>query len=185
MSLRIHGNRLLKTLDSAETRPTASKVRQALFNIWQGTVDDCRWLDLCAGSGAMGAEALCRGAREVVAVELTPESIAVIKQNWQQVAHADQKWQVHRGDVVKQLSRLREPFDRIYFDPPYESDLYTPVLRSIATHNILSLEGEMAVEHNSHRKLGDLPGLTVCRYKAYGKTALTFYRRSIQVETPV
>ncbi|NJM48708.1 MAG: 16S rRNA (guanine(966)-N(2))-methyltransferase RsmD, partial [Alkalinema sp. RU_4_3] len=137
--------------------------------------------DLCAGSGAMGAEALCRGAREAVAVELTPESIAVIKQNWQQVAQADQKWQVHRGDVVKQLSRLREPFDRIYFDPPYDSDLYTPVLRSIATHNILAQDGEMAVEHSPDRTFEDLPGLEVCRHKTYGKTALTFYRRSIEV----
>lgn len=152
MSLRIHGNRLLKTLDTLETRPTAAKVRQALFNIWQGTIDDCRWLDLCAGSGAMGAEALCRGAREVVAVELTPESIAVIKQNWQKVVQLDQKWQVHRGDVVKQLSRLREPFDRIYFDPPYSSDLYTPVLKSVAEHSILALGGEMAVEHHPDRE---------------------------------
>ncbi|HEY9736425.1 MAG TPA: RsmD family RNA methyltransferase, partial [Trichocoleus sp.] len=66
MSLRIYGNRTIKTLPGEATRPTASRVREALFNIWQGRVDGCRWLDVCAGSGAMGAEALCRGAAEVV-----------------------------------------------------------------------------------------------------------------------
>ncbi len=63
MSLRIYGNRQLKTLMGQATRPTPSLVREALFNIWQGTIVGCRWLDLCTGSGAMGAEALCRGRR--------------------------------------------------------------------------------------------------------------------------
>ncbi len=177
MSLRIYGNRLLKTQEGEETRPTAAKVRIALFNIWQGTIDDCRWLDLCAGSGAMGAEALCRGAKQAVGIELSADAAVIVKQNWQQVAQPQQQWQVYRGDVLKQLSRLRQPFDRIYFDPPYRSELYQPVLRAIAQHEILALGGELAVEHSCDRPLADLPGLTICRTKTYGKTALTFYSR--------
>ena len=69
MAVRIYGNREIKTLPGEETRPTSARVREALFNIWQGRILGCRWLDLCAGSGAMGAEALCRGAAEVVGIE--------------------------------------------------------------------------------------------------------------------
>ncbi|NES84802.1 MAG: hypothetical protein F6K10_27200, partial [Moorea sp. SIO2B7] len=67
--MRIYGNRQLKTLPGRSTRPTSARVREALFNIWQGTILDCRWLDLCAGNGSMGAEALCRGAKMVVGIE--------------------------------------------------------------------------------------------------------------------
>ncbi|MER3475705.1 MAG: 16S rRNA (guanine(966)-N(2))-methyltransferase RsmD, partial [Leptolyngbya sp. ERB_1_2] len=69
MSLRIYGNRSLKTLPGQETRPTLARVREAVFNIWQGSIEQCRWLDLCTGSGSMGAEALCRGASIVIGIE--------------------------------------------------------------------------------------------------------------------
>src|SRR5512147_649239 len=121
--LRIYGNRALKTLPGEATRPTSARVREALFNIWQGRVAGCRWLDLCAGSGAMGAEALCRGAAEVVGIEQSGDAYAVVRENWQRVAQPNQTIRLFKGDVVKQLSRLKhQPFDLIYFDPPYTSD---------------------------------------------------------------
>ena len=61
MPLRIYGNRQLKTLPGQATRPTTGRVREALFNIWRGSIVGCDWLDLCAGNGVMGAEALCPG----------------------------------------------------------------------------------------------------------------------------
>jgi 16S rRNA (guanine966-N2)-methyltransferase len=82
--LRIYGNRALKTLPGEATRPTSARVREALFNIWQGRIVDCRWLDLCTGSGAMGAEALCRGAAEVVGIERSAEAYTVTRENWQE-----------------------------------------------------------------------------------------------------
>ena len=174
MSLRIYGNRQLKTLPGQETRPTLAVVRQAVFNIWQGRIADCRWLDLCAGSGAMGAEALCRGAAIVVGIERSPRACGVIQQNWQQVAQATQKFQVMRRDV-RQL-KLQGQFDRIYFDPPYASDLYAPVLQAIADQNLLAAGGEIAVEHSPDcPELPVLSGLMVCRQKVYGNTGLTFY----------
>lgn len=177
MSLRIYGNRQLKTLPGPATRPTAARVRAALFNIWQGEIVDCRWLDLCAGSGAMGAEALCRGAAVVVGVEQSGRACQVIQQNWQQVARPEQQFQVRRGDVVQQLSLLAgQEFDRIYFDPPYAGKLYEPVLQGIAQHRLLAAAGELAVEHDPDRPLPLLlPGLGVIRQKSYGGTALTFY----------
>src|SRR5579883_2860681 len=142
MSLRIYGNRQLKTLPGQETRPTLAMVREALFNIWQGTIADGRWLDLCAGSGAMGAEALCRGAVTVVGIEQSARACTVIRQNWQQVATDGQTFQVLRGDVRQRIKTLTgQQFDRIYFDPPYASDLYDPVLAAIAALNLLAPAG--------------------------------------------
>ena len=180
MSLRIHGNRLLKTLPGAATRPTPGRVREALFNIWQGKVEGCRWLDLCTGSGAMGAEALCRGAALVVGIERSSQACEIIQQNWRQVAKDHQAFQVIRGDVVKRLAELLEqaPFDRIYFDPPYASDLYQPVLEAIARQNLLAPNGELAVEHSPGRILpGAIASLQMSRQKTYGNTAVTFYLR--------
>ncbi|MCU0549835.1 MAG: 16S rRNA (guanine(966)-N(2))-methyltransferase RsmD [Leptolyngbya sp. Prado105] len=176
MSLRIYGNRSLKTLAGQDTRPTLAKVREAVFNIWQGTIEQCRWLDLCAGSGSMGAEALCRGASIVVGIEQSPKACAVIAQNWKQVAQPDQSFQVLRGNVVKQLHRLDgQQFDRIYFDPPYASDLYVPVLSAIEQFSLLAPQGELAVEHRPDYELPD-SGFSIVRQKRYGNTALTFYR---------
>lgn len=178
MSLRIYGNRQIKTLPGRETRPTTGRVREAVFNIWQGTIARCRWLDLCAGTGSMGAEALCRGASYLVGIEQSSRACAIIQQNWQQVAQSEQKFQVLRGDVVQRLKTLvGEQFDRIYFDPPYASELYQPVLEAIAHHDLLHPNGELAVEHNPEAPQ-PLPvfGLEICRQKIYGNTALTFYR---------
>lgn len=199
MSLRIYGNRQLKTLSGQSTRPTSARVREALFNIWQGKIAGCRWLDLCTGTGAMGAEALCRGASFVVGIEQSERACHVIQQNWQQVVQDSQTFQVIRGNVVQRLPKLTgQQFDRIYFDPPYASTLYQPILEAIAHHQLLATTGEMAVEHSPDRALPDaittLPepsklsepsglsktsGATLKSYrqKTYGNTALTFYRQ--------
>ena len=178
MSLRIYGNRLLKTLPGEHTRPTSARVREALFNIWQGTIRGCRWLDLCAGSGSMGAEALCREASVVIGIEQSSLACVIIQENWQQVAKSEQKFQLLRVNITQQLKRLSgQKFDRIYFDPPYASGLYEPVLKAIAQYQLLDSLGEIAVEH----RLQDwtppnIPNWEICRHKAYGNTALTFYQ---------
>jgi 16S rRNA (guanine966-N2)-methyltransferase len=177
MNLRIYGNRQLKTLPGQATRPTPAKVREALFNIWQGEIAGCRWLDLCTGSGAMGAEALCRGAALVIGIEQLARACTVIQQNWQQVAKAEQKFQVIRGDVLQRLPTLTgQQFERIYFDPPYAGQLYEPVIEAIAHYQLLSSEGELAVEHHPGRELPAMAfPLVIDRQKTYGNTALTFY----------
>jgi 16S rRNA (guanine(966)-N(2))-methyltransferase RsmD len=177
MSLRIYGNRQLKTLPGQETRPTSAKVREAVFNIWQGKIALCRWLDLCTGTGSMGAEALCRGANLVVGIEKSSRACAIIRQNWQQVASAEQEFKIIRGDVLQQLPKVGQQFDRIYFDPPYASHLYQPVLEAIAQYDLLDPNGEIAVEHSPHNWTNPvIPSWEICREKVYGNTAITFYR---------
>ncbi len=179
MSLRIYGNRALKTLPGLETRPTPAMVRQAMFNIWQGKIAGCRWLDLCAGTGAMGAEALCRGAALVVGIEQSGKACAVIQQNWQLVAKPEQRFEILRGDLRKQLARLQgQQFDCIYFDPPYDSNLYEPTLQAVAALGLLTEAGELAVEHRPERQMPAIAGLNLLRRKLYGGTAIAFYART-------
>ncbi|GBF82640.1 16S rRNA (guanine(966)-N(2))-methyltransferase RsmD [Aphanothece sacrum] len=176
--MRIYGNRLLKTLSGDLTRPTSAKVREALFNIWQGKIDGCLWLDLCAGNGTMGAEALCRGATEVIGIERYSKACFIINENWQNLANIEQQFQVIRGDIIKELKSLkRKEFDLIYFDPPYHSDVYQPVLEIISQGKILADQGEIAVEHNPKLwPAKEIQGLKICRKKNYGNTTLTFYQ---------
>ncbi len=178
MSLRIYGNRPLKTLSGLATRPTPARVREALFNIWQGQIAGCHWLDLCAGSGAMGAEALCRGAARIVGVEQSGPACRLMQANWEHLAQPHQTFQVLRGDVVQKLKTLKgQQVDRIYFDPPYASDLYLPVLSAIAQLHLLAMNGEMAVEHSPGRPPQDqVDGLRAYQTRSYGNTAITFYQ---------
>ncbi|MEB3216173.1 MAG: 16S rRNA (guanine(966)-N(2))-methyltransferase RsmD [Nostocales cyanobacterium 94392] len=177
MLLRIYGNRQLKTLPGKQTRPTSARVREAIFNIWQGKIAGCRWLDLCTGTGSMGAEALCRGASFIVGIEKSRTACNIIKQNWQSVTGSEQQWKLLQGDILQQLSKLSEQqFDRIYFDPPYASELYEPVLQFITINRLLDINGEIAVEHNP--KLWtppQIPELEICRQKVYGNTTVSFY----------
>ncbi len=178
--MRIYGNRQLRTLPGLATRPTPARVREALFNIWQGEVIGTSWLDLCTGTGAIGAEALCRGAISVLGIEQSARAVALIQQNWQHIAQPEQEFQVLRGDVVQRLKTLDgRQFDRIYFDPPYASNLYQPVLEAIASGKLLAPTGELAVEHNpDFWAAKSLPTLEICRRKNYGNTSVTFYQRA-------
>jgi len=186
MGLRVYGNRPLKTLPGQATRPTPARVREAVFNIWQGAIANCRWLDLCSGIGAMGAEALGRGAAEVIGIEQAGRACAVIAENWKRIASPEQAVRVIRGDVVQKLPTLAgQPFDRIYFDPPYASELYLPVLQAIAQHHLLAADGALAIEHDPQRwteaewqhLLEQAKPLEAYRTKVYGNTAVTFFRR--------
>ncbi|CAN1210519.1 16S rRNA (guanine(966)-N(2))-methyltransferase RsmD [Tumidithrix helvetica PCC 7403] len=182
MTIKVHGDRSLKTLRGLATRPTPSKVREAIFNIWQGKVAGANWLDLCAGSGAMGAEALLRGAACVIGVELSGAACRVIQQNWQAIAQPDQIHKIYKGDAVKILPKLKSyQFDLVYFDPPYQSDLYEPLLGSIS--GLLSAEAIVAAEHNRTRSLPDqIGGLCVSDRRSYGQTAITFYQHLPECE---
>ncbi|MGF1542033.1 MAG: 16S rRNA (guanine(966)-N(2))-methyltransferase RsmD [Pleurocapsa sp.] len=176
--MRIYGNRQLKTVSGQKTRPTSAKVREALFNIFQGNISGSSWLDLCAGNGSMGAEALCRGATIVVGIEKYAKACQIIQQNWQQVASSEQYFQVIKGDVLVKINTLAgKQFDYIYFDPPYDSYLYLPVLKAIASLQLSPSHGAIVVEHNAKLwQAATISGLEIYRQKSYGKTTLTFYK---------
>lgn len=175
--VRIYGNRRIKTLAGSQTRPTTARVREMVLHRWGDRISDCHWLDLCTGSGSMGAEALCRGATLVYGIEQARPACRVIRENWQQLATVGQTWRVWQGEVTRMLPRLQgEIFDLIYFDPPYDSDLYRPVLTAICHHQLLRTSGELAVEHRPGQILTAPCHLQVSHTRSYGTTALTFFQ---------
>ncbi len=120
----------LKTIEGMDTRPTTDRIKETLFNMLQPEILDCSFLDLFAGSGAIGIEALSRGAKEAVFVEQSSRACSCIRDNLKTTRLEDGA-QVMESDVLFALKRLesrKQPFDLIFMDPPYRMDLEKQVL---------------------------------------------------------
>ncbi len=181
--MRIGGNRRIKSLPGQSTRPTSGRVREALFNILQGQVEGSRWLDICCGAGSIGAEALVRGAVEVVGIDKHPAACQVTRQNWQQLAKDGQQVRVIQAEAVRALRQRidRGPFDFIYLDPPYDSDLYLHLRPLLARY--LADAGWIIVEHRHNRPLVDWDQeLHLCNQRFYGESCLSFYQVAWETE---
>lgn len=177
--------RRLKTLKGLEIRPTADRVKESLFRIFGNQVVDADFLDLCAGTGSVGLEALSQGARSTTFVDRNHHCIRVIASNLEMCGLDRRQPQVQliHLDARKALLRLgrrKAKFDLIYFDPPYASEIYEPCLRQIAEADLLSPAGIIVVEH---RKIQGtdwtesliLDELILSRQEQYGDTMLSFY----------
>jgi 16S rRNA (guanine966-N2)-methyltransferase len=138
------GGRLLKTPKGDATRPTTSMARQAIFNRCQHQIEGARVLDLFAGSGAIGFEALSRGATFVTFVDSHKQAIACIKEN-AKILHIEEKCQVLQMQVAGALSLLKEPYDLIYIDPPYDLPVLE-LLEEIGKKKILKTGGILFFE---------------------------------------
>ena len=164
-------------------RATQDKVRQALFNIWGRRVIGARVLDGFAGSGAIGLEALSRGAGEVVFLEAHPASVRAVQDNLSALpAGAVQgTTELIIGDAIASLRRLGgggRRFDLIALDPPYEGDGGRNALIAIGECGMLSAAGTLAVEHASRRVPPDEAGSLIrVKQHLYGDTVLSFYER--------
>jgi len=175
MSIKIAGSSI-KTLSGLATRPTPSKVRAAVFNIWQWKIRRSHWLDICSGSGAMSAEALVKGVSSVTAIEISRTSCNLIQQNLEKICKPDQSFKIHCGDAIKVLPMLSpHEFDLIYFDPPYQSSLYEPVLEIIPA--LMSPDAVIAVEHSRDRQLESTFNLQAIDQRIYGQTSVSFFSR--------
>jgi len=176
----IYRGRRLRTLAGSQTRPTSDRLRETFFNIVSPWVKGAVFLDLCAGSGAIGIEALSRGASRAVFVEISRTASAIIDENLCHV-DADRHAAIVTQDVISALKLLaarNQAFDLIYFDPPYDSNLYDPVIGQIASSELLRERGLLIVEHQSRRALEEsYGGLTRYREVRQGNSALAFYRR--------
>lgn len=137
----------LQTVPGLQTRPTTDRIKETLFNMLGNDVYDCRFLDLFAGSGQMGIEALSRGARCSYFIEKDKKALNCIRHNLEHTQLIDQAT-ILPGDVTTCLKGLagQESFDIIFMDPPYQLGLEQKVLEAIETHKILSQEGYIVVE---------------------------------------
>jgi 16S rRNA (guanine966-N2)-methyltransferase len=172
--------RRLKTPRGLETRPTAARLRQTLFDILAPELPGCRFLDAFAGSGAIGLEALSRGASRVVFVDVSAPAIAAIKENVAALAAGGGDVQVLRQDARIALAALADTgvrFDVVYLDPPYDSGLYEEVLDVVSGMGLLEEGGVVVAEHFHKRALPETIGrLTRSRSVRVGDHRLTFYR---------
>lgn len=176
------GRRL--TVKRAKIRPTSDRVKGALFSILRERVEDANFLDLCAGTGNIGIEALSRGARSVTFVDHDYHCMRVIASNLEQcgVYRDHPKIQLINLSAQKgliYLGRHHAKFNLIYFDPPYDADFYNGCVDLVAEHQLLSPSGRFVMEHRKGKAL-NLPtpsttGLTLNRQASYGDTVLSFY----------
>lgn len=178
--------RRLKTIKGSEVRPTSDRVKEAIFRIFGERIIDADFLDLCAGTGNIGLEALSRGAKSVTFVDRSYHCIRVIESNLAQCGLHRRHPQVRliNLDARKSLAHLsgrKAKFEVIYCDPPYDSEIHGPCLEQISEARLLAPSGLTVVEHRKIQGL-DLPmplmagGLTLNRQEQYGDTVLSFYQ---------
>lgn len=154
-------------------RPTTDKVKQALFTKLQFFIEEKRVLDLFAGTGALGIEALSRKASEVVFVDSNIKSVLLIKQN---LKNLGLQAKVIKSDALKFLNQKIGKFDLIILDPPYASKLYEPALEKIAEQDLLEDDGIIVCEHEKNEKI-DFSAFTVFDEKRYGNIVLTYLKK--------
>ena len=176
--------RTLKSPPSLATRPTSDRLRETLFNILAPRIAGARFLDLCAGTGAVGIEALSRDAGHVILVDKSRKMSGVIEANAAALKISANECEIvsaEGGQYLKRRTRQSaESFDIIYFDPPYAAD-YDAVLNLIGEHaqELLAAGGVVVVEHHKKKELEEKFG-ALRRYRVVkqGDSVLSFYEAS-------
>ena len=168
----------LKTPEGMQTRPTAERVKEAVFSIIQFEVQGSRFLDLFGGSGQMGIEALSRGAKSAVIVDGRRDACKLINENLR-ITRLQDHAKVIQSDYLGYLDRCKETFDLIFLDPPYAEVFLENALKRISEIDILSDRGITICERPAEKQLDfEIPGLTRGKDYRYGKTWVTIFRKA-------
>jgi len=165
--------RKLKTLEGMNTRPTADRVKESLFNILNTKVYDANVLDLFAGSGALGLEALSRGAASCVFVDSSKEAIDIVKENVD-LCKVQENSKIINKDYLEVLKNINNKFDIIFVDPPYSKGIEIVVLENVK--DILTEDGMVIIE-TDHTDIPpeEINGLIKYDSRKYGRTIISFY----------
>ena len=167
----------LKTPDGMQTRPTADRVKEAMFSIIQFDLPGARVLDLFGGTGQLGIEAISRGAKHAVIVDQSEQACRLIKENLRR-AKMESEAQVIRGDYLQYLGSCREQFDIIFLDPPYAEVFLENSLKKISEIDILQSSGIIVAERPAEKALNCVfEGFSRSKDYKYGNTLLTLYRK--------
>jgi 16S rRNA (guanine966-N2)-methyltransferase len=170
--------RRLKSLKGRSLRPTAARVKEALFNILPHDLGGYRILDLFAGIGNLSLEAMSRGGSEAVLVDSSRAATKAIKENLQALGFADRSkvWTTPVLQSIRLLSSKEETFDIIFVDPPYEKNLVERTVKAIAQAGLMREEGVLVVEHSVREKLESGYGPLALRdQRRYGTSVLSFF----------
>ena len=165
----------LKTPDGMLTRPTADRVKEALFSIINFDIPGANVLDLFGGTGQLGIEALSRGAELCVFVDAREEACRLIKEN---LRRKKLEGTVVRCDYMDYLNRCKERFSIIFLDPPYAEEFLENAIKRIMEIDILQTDGIIVAERPVGKELPwEFDGYQRSKDYKYGKTLLTIYRR--------
>jgi 16S rRNA (guanine(966)-N(2))-methyltransferase RsmD len=164
-----------------EIRPTQDKVRQAIFNVLGNNLPGANVLELFAGSGAFGIEAISRGAKYVTFVDNNSICIKTIKKNLDSLGVEDARYELIWANALSVLSRLEKDdnkYDLIFLDPPYYKNIARKCLSNIDAYDILSPNSIVVVEHFKKDSLAlDLSNLVLEKEKQYGDTLISIFRK--------
>lgn len=166
----------LRAPDGLDTRPTADRIKESLFNIISNDLYNIDFLDIYSGSGAIGIEALSRGAKKAVFIDLSEKSREIIEYNLKK-AHFSEKAEIIKKDAllaVFGLGKEKRKFDVIFMDPPYKKGLVEKTLKAVLNLEILKKDGFIIAEQSSEEPLISVDGFKVMRIKKYNKIKLTF-----------
>ena len=176
-----YGGRVIKSPPDSRTRPTSDRLRETLFNVIAPNIEDARFLDLCSGTGAIGIEALSRGASHVTFVDRSRKACALIEENLDLLGIPEERTEVLANSAENFTGRKHEAgWDIVFFDPPYDSD-YGIVLFEFGTteSNLLNEVGMLIAKHHSKTTLPDAIGeMRRWRVLKQGETSLSFYERT-------
>jgi 16S rRNA (guanine966-N2)-methyltransferase len=171
--------RNLKSPPSMHVRPTSDRLRETLFNVIAPRIQDARFLDLCAGSGAVGIEALSRGASYATFVDRSRRSCKLIEANLQLCRVPEEQHEIYSSEAGEFLRQTRsEPWDIVFFDPPYKED-YLKTLEFLGsnTSKLLTGDGLVIVEHHHKNTLPEIIGnLRRTRVLKQGDSSLSFFQ---------
>lgn len=165
----------LRTLPGLETRPTSQRVKEGLFSAIQFDIEGRRVLDLFAGSGALGIEALSRGAAHCVFVDQSPEAVAMIRQNLQSTGLAAQSQVICReASAFLAHTRGEQPFDLVFLDPPYQYPQLLSILTQVSAR--VPKGGIVTCETSAQQQLPEtIENLTLYRTYRYGNVQIWVY----------
>ena len=174
--------RRLKAPPGRRIRPTSDRLRETIFNIIGHDIMGRNVVDLCAGTGAMGIEALSRGAEQVVFVDKHPGALACVRTNMDLLG-VEHRWRAVRWDAgldLRCLRTLKMRFSFAFIDPPYNQGLADKVLRNLVEADVLLAGSLIVVEHDHLEGIAPQDGrLTLQDQRRYGKTLVTFLRTMV------
>jgi 16S rRNA (guanine966-N2)-methyltransferase len=171
--------RPLKTVKGREVRPTADRVKESLFNVIGARVIDARFLDLFAGSGNVGIEALSRGAAAATFVDLQTAHLKIVEENLRYTNLIDRAELLRRDAraALVDLGKRGRTYDLIFVDPPYGQDLCPAALTGIVANGVLADDGWVICEHHGKDPMPPAVGSLIrFRELSFGETAISLYR---------
>ncbi len=169
----------LYTLEGENTRPTLDRVKESLFNIIQAEIPNAVFLDLFAGSGAIGLEAVSRGAKKSILCDYNKDAITIIKKNIEKT-HSEKQVELYQSDFKKTLKeKVKDKIDIIYIDPPYKTDFANEAIKILVNSEIINKETLIIIETDEEKRiLKQIENLEIeiIDKRKYGRVHLIFLK---------